>query len=229
MKSGHIGHLVGAILALALFCQPTYAQYMTAGAAGSSGGACTTGYFGWPNGSGYPLQCVSSAWALGGDFATSDYAGTTCAGSQYIQSFSNAGVATCATPAAYTNYSGSTANTVTVNNTTIFLPIQGAMAPTGLTTDTPGVTRTIVTRAGTIQNLYVYANVNNTAGKNNVFTIMKNGSAQTLTCTLNGSSSCSDTTHTFSVVAGDQIGMRIATGTATNVTQKTSWSVEMAY
>ena len=227
MRCWPIVQLIAAIVVLT-FCQPALAQYMTAGAAGSSGGACTTGYFGWPDSNGYPLQCVSSAWALAGDFSTTNYAGTSCSGSQYVQSLSSAGVATCATPAAYTNYSGSTANTVTADNTTAYLAVQGAMAPT-ITTDTAGVTRTVITRAGTIQNLYVYANGSNTAGKNNVFTIMKNGSAQTLTCTLNGSSSCSDTTHTFSVSAGDQIGMRIATGTTTNTTQKTGWSVELAY
>jgi hypothetical protein len=228
MRSWHTRHLVGAILALAFFCQPAQAQYMTGGAAGSSGGACTTGYFGWPDTSGYPLQCVSSAWALAGDFSTSDYAGTSCSGSQYIQSLSSAAVATCVTPAAYTNYSGSTANTVTADNLTVYLALQGSMSPT-VTIDTAGVTRTIVTRAGTVQNLYVYASANNTSGKNNSYAIMKNGSAQTLTCTMNGSSSCSDTTHTFSVSAGDQIGMRIVTGTTANTTQKTSWTVELAY
>jgi hypothetical protein len=226
MKSWRILHF-GTALALALPCSSTYAQYMTAGAAGSSGGACTTGYFGWPDSNGYPLQCVSSAWALAGDFNTSNYAGTSCSGSQYVQSLSSAGVATCATPAAYTNYSGSTNNTVTADGISAYLAIQGAMAPT-ITTDTAGVTRTIVTRAGTIQNLYVYANVNNSA-KNNVFTVMKNGSAQTLTCTMNASNSCSDTADSFLVVAGDQIGMKITTAAATNTTQKTAWSVETAY
>ncbi len=181
MKSGHTRHLVGAILALAFLCHPAQAQYMTAGAAGASGGACTTGQFGWPDSGGYPLQCVSSAWTIAGDFATTDYTGTSCSAGQYVQSLSSASVATCATPSAYTNYSGSTANTLTLDSLTVFLAVQGAMSPT-ITTDTAGITRTIVTRAGTIQNLYVYANRNNSA-KNNVFTIMKNGSAQTLTCT----------------------------------------------
>lgn len=228
MRLRPIPPIVAAIVMAAFVCPPGYGQYMTAGTAGSSGGACTTGYFGWPDGSGYPLQCVSSAWALAGDFSTTDYTGTSCSGSQYIQALSSAGAATCATPAAYMNYSGSTANTVTADNTTAYLAIQGAMAPT-VTTDTAGATRTIVTRAGTFQNLYVYASGNNSSGKNNVFTVMKNGSAQTLTCTMNGSSSCSDTTHTFTVSAGDQVGLKIATGTTTNTTQKTSWSVELAY
>src|SRR5262245_16302150 len=98
MRSWRIPELVAAIAALAFFCQPVHAQYMTAGAAGSSGGACTTGTFGWPDSSGYPLQCVSSAWALAGDFSTSDYAGTSCSAGQYAQSLSSAGVATCASP-----------------------------------------------------------------------------------------------------------------------------------
>jgi hypothetical protein len=201
---------------------------MTAGAAGSLGGACTTGNFGWPDSNGYPLQCVSSVWALAGDFSTSDYGGTSCSGSQYIQSLSNAGVATCATPAAYTSYSGSTNNTVTADGISAYLPIQGATSPT-LTTDTTGVTRTIVTRGGTIQNLYVYANVSNSGSKTNSFTIMKNGVAQILTCSWTGGNSCSDTAHSFSVSAGDQVGMKITTAAATNTTQKTSWSVEIAY
>src|SRR6516164_9009398 len=162
MTSTHIPHLVAAIVSLALFCSAAQAQYMTAGAAGSSGGACTTGNFGWPDSSGYPLQCVSSAWTIAADFGTTDYGGTSCSDPQYVQSLSSAGVATCATPAAYTNYSGSANNTATAASTTAYLAIQGAMSPT-VTSDTAGATRSIVVRAGTIQNLYVYANQNNSA------------------------------------------------------------------
>jgi hypothetical protein len=229
MRLRRISQLAVAIVALAFLCEPVQAQYMTAGAAGSSGGACTTGYFAWPDSNGYPLQCVSSVWALAGDFSTSDYGGTSCSGLQYMQSLSSAGVATCASPPnGYTNYSGNTNNTVTADGISAFLPVQGSMSPT-ITIDTAGVTRTVVSRAGTVQRLYVYANNNNSNGKTNSFTVMKNGSPQTLTCSLVGASSCSDTTHTFAVSAGDQIGIRITTAAATNTTQKTAWSVELAY
>lgn len=50
--------------------------------------------------------------------------------------------------------------------------------------------------------------VNSSAG---VFTVLKNGSATSITCTTGTGTSCSDTTHTVSAVAGDIIGVQFTT------------------
>ena len=48
---------------------------------------------------------------------------------------------------------------------------------------------------------------NNGAGKTNTYTIRKNGSNTTLTCSMTNATSCNDTTHSFTVAAGDEVGL----------------------
>jgi hypothetical protein len=57
---------------------------------------------------------------------------------------------------------------------------------------------------------------------------MKNGSAQTLTCSITHASSCNDTTHTFSVSPGDQIGVKLVTDSGAQLV-KSAWTVELSY
>jgi hypothetical protein len=58
--------------------------------------------------------------------------------------------------------------------------------------------------AGTIGNLYVVLTVAPGAGTSRTITIKKNNSNQTLTCTVSdAATTCNDTSHTFSVTAGD--------------------------
>jgi hypothetical protein len=74
--------------------------------------------------------------------------------------------------------------------------------------------------ACTISSLKVYAITSNAVNPieadTTVFTVFKNDSASSMTCTItnttanNQTYSCSDTTHTFAVVQGDRIALRVA-------------------
>lgn len=72
----------------------------------------------------------------------------------------------------------------------------------------------IIPVAGTISNLYVLSGAVG-AGSKHAYTVYKNGVATTLTCTtgLNGGAA-NDTTHSFTVVAGDVISVRVDRNTA---------------
>jgi hypothetical protein len=74
----------------------------------------------------------------------------------------------------------------------------------------------------------VVTDVSNSSGKTNTYTVMKNGSAQTLTCSITNASSCNDTTHTFTVSAGDTIGVKLVTDNGAQ-TVKSAFSVELSY
>jgi hypothetical protein len=74
----------------------------------------------------------------------------------------------------------------------------------------------------------VVTDVSNSSGKTNSYTVMKNGSAQTLTCSITNASSCKDTTHTFAVSQGDTIGIKVVTDNGAQLV-KSAWSVEIAY
>lgn len=84
-----------------------------------------------------------------------------------------------------------------------------------LTTGDAGI---IVPTAGTISNLYV---ISSASAAN--FTVYKNGAAQTLTTGAMAGTTANDTTHNFSVVAGDRIS--IANG---GTGRASSWGVSFA-
>jgi len=72
--------------------------------------------------------------------------------------------------------------------------------------------RHLLPRAGTLRNLYVRASFNNLNGTTTI-TIMLNGVATSLQVVLAaGGLSGSDTTHTVTIAAGDQISIRVVTG-----------------
>lgn len=85
-----------------------------------------------------------------------------------------------------------------------FYPAMGSIGSAG----TSGDTGLIVPCAGTVQSFYVNASAS--AGN---FAVYKNAVAQTLTTGSMGAATGNDTTHSFSVVAGDRILVR-NTGTA---------------
>lgn len=119
--------------------------------------------------------------------------------------------------------SGNSSNTA-VNNTTLFFPITGGV--TGNAADTQAGTRTLVSRAGTVKNLYVKLSAALGAGKTGTVTVYKNGVATTLLTTLSvGPTSFNDITNSFTVVAGDEIGIQVAT--TGNV--KFSWAADLTY
>lgn len=75
-----------------------------------------------------------------------------------------------------------------------------------------GEARIIIPKACTIQNLYVKPSTN-TLNAATTITILKNGSATAVTTTMNASTATtiSDTTHSFTVVAGDEISFEFDT------------------
>jgi len=68
----------------------------------------------------------------------------------------------------------------------------------------------VVPVAGTFKNLYVYIDAAMGVGNSFTITLRKNGSNQTLTCTISsGSNSCSDIAHTVSVAVGDKMNYNV--------------------
>jgi len=92
---------------------------------------------------------------------------------------------------------------------TLFLYIPGNVPTT--CTDTTGSADLPITRASTIGNLFCAAATGGVNASSGVMTVDKNGSAQSLTCTLGTSQTCNDTTHTFTVAQGDRIRFRMTT------------------
>lgn len=94
---------------------------------------------------------------------------------------------------------------------TLFFPYTGGLAPSSteanVDAEAPG--------AGTIANFYVQLSAAPGLTNSIVFTWRKAGSSQTLTCTISGASatSCNDTTHSFTVAAGDLLDIQaVVTG-----------------
>ncbi len=120
-------------------------------------------------------------------------------------------------------FAGDSSN-ASVNNTTLFFPMTDGVA--GNATDSQAGTRTLISRAGTIKNLRVLLSAVLAAGKTGSVTVMKNGVATTLLTTLDTiNTSFSDVSHSFTVAAGDEIGIKVTeTG---NV--KFSWAADFTY
>jgi hypothetical protein len=78
-------------------------------------------------------------------------------------------------------------------------------------TDTTENLFTVITSAGTIRNLYVFATAAGKTANSGVVTVRKNAGDTTLTCTVGVGTTCNDTTHTFTVVAGDRLSAKIVT------------------
>ena len=91
--------------------------------------------------------------------------------------------------------------------TDAFLPLGGANVTT-LTTDANAEGTAIMPYAGTVSLMYVVA-ANTLTTASATITARKNGSDQTLVTTLaGGADTGNDTTHSFSVVAGDYVSVR---------------------
>ncbi len=115
-------------------------------------------------------------------------------------------------------------NNTAVNNTTLFFPVTGAIA--GNATDAQAGLRSLVSRAGTIKNLYVKISAALPSGKTGTVTVYKNGVATALVATLSvGPTLFSDTVNSFTVAAGDEVGIQVST--TGNV--KFSWAVSFTY
>lgn len=80
--------------------------------------------------------------------------------------------------------------------------------------------------AGTLSNLQVKCGTGGVNASSGVFTAVVNSSSTSLTCTLGTGTSCSDTTHTAAVTAGQTIQMRYTTQTAETLANCTATFVQ---
>jgi hypothetical protein len=98
----------------------------------------------------------------------------------------------------------------------------GATAATCTTTSTTNV-GFVVTTAGTVKNLYVQEGTTQKSGTTLAWTVQKctagSCSGQTLTCTVaNAGTACNDTTHSFTVAAGDIVQIKSGSTASTSET-----------
>lgn len=108
----------------------------------------------------------------------------------------------------FTTYS-SAAVTLPAAGTTFFPPGGGGL-PSGTEANVQGASP-----AATISSFYVQLSANIGVGNTIALTFRKAGADQTVTCTISGAASaCNDTTHTFTVTAGDLLSIKgVTTGT----------------
>ena len=97
------------------------------------------------------------------------------------------------------------ATTIILNNTLT------APACTGTSASRP---LTKISSAGTITNLAVGCTTGGVNASSGVVTVRRNGSTSVLTCTLGTGTTCSDTTHSFAVGAGDELNLQFTTQSA---------------
>ena len=125
-------------------------------------------------------------------------------------------------------FSGTASNeSITVAGTGTATPGTGSTSYIGLCgKDNSGTTEaqhnTIVPTAGTFTKLYVEVSVAPGVGKSWAFTLMKNGSATGITCTIaDTATAANDTAHTATCVATDKIYLKaVPSGTPASATMK---------
>ena len=74
----------------------------------------------------------------------------------------------------------------------------------------------VIPMAGIVDNLVINSDGGAGKGARLIFTILKNGVATPLSCTIENSSSCTDTTHSFSVNPGDVLEQQVTSNGLTN-------------
>lgn len=118
---------------------------------------------------------------------------------------------------------GNTLNSSLTTSYTYYSALMGqvTLSSTGFTS---GTTSTPVTRGGIVRGLFV--KLSQSIGGSWVFTITKNGVITGLTCTATGTNYCSDPSSSFSVTAGDDIGIKIDTGSG-GAAARLSWALEL--
>ena len=122
-------------------------------------------------------------------------------------------------------WSGTTGNALLGIGTTTFLPPNNTSATLSLVDAVAG-TRTPLTRATTLQNLYAIVTPTPGVGKTTIFTVLTNGVASPLTVSIAGAlTNGNDTTHFVSVPSGTEIGVKIVTA-ASSTAGKAAWSFE---
>ena len=80
---------------------------------------------------------------------------------------------------------------------------------------TTALYRYVVTTPGELANLQVFSSASETAAAGDTLTVNKNGSATALTCKIaQNTTTCSDSTHSVAVVAGDVLTFSILSATS---------------
>jgi len=82
--------------------------------------------------------------------------------------------------------------------------------------DLTGSSRSMIPRSGTVRNFFVALSADPGNTNTRAFTITKNGTATTVTCTITGNAggtslTANDQTHSFTVSAGDELSIKIVT------------------
>jgi len=155
----------------------------------------------------------------GSNFVTSSgsASGTGSCTSQVVTGLNSDAAPTCASVSnamlasgSYTKglYHASCTGTFTAS-TTVYMPGFGGSATTCTTTTAAGGMPAV--NAGTIRNLQAKASAAAKNGSDGVITILKNGSSTGITCTIGTGTTCSDTTHSASVAAGDVLTITVTT------------------
>ena len=85
----------------------------------------------------------------------------------------------------------------------------------------------VADKPGTAYGVIGSATAGGVNASSGVITVLKNGVAQTVTCTLGTTTSCADTTHTFAFVAGDVISVQFTTQAAETLAGVTATVVTM--
>jgi len=112
-------------------------------------------------------------------------------------------------------YTGACTGVVT-SATTVGLYGLGQFTATTCTSTTVSIGR-VMSKPGSVYGLYCTATAGNQAA--DACTVVKNGVAQTMTCSLNAVTNCFDgaTGHVVTFVAGDILGIEVIAGTATTL------------
>ena len=85
----------------------------------------------------------------------------------------------------------------------------------------------VMTVAGTISQFFVRQGTATGAGRNNVWTLRKNGSVTALTCTVPAAATtCSDTTNSVSFSVGDLISVQLTAGAGGGTNTPANWTAK---
>ena len=123
------------------------------------------------------------------------------------------------------NWSGTSGGLLVPIGATVFLPPNNSSSNL-ITSELAGATRCPITRALTLQNLFVVSSPAPGSGKTTTVTIMTNGVASPIVATVSATATnANDTTHTVYVPAGTEIGVKIVTS-ALSTAGKCAWSFE---
>ncbi len=114
-------------------------------------------------------------------------------------------------------YTGS-GTALSTSATTNFFPANGALA----INSTEANVETAMSQPETFAKLYCHTSSAQGSAKSDAFTLMKNGSTCSLTCTATNAQTCNDTGHTCTVAVGDTISFQdVTTGSSITARQGT--------